>query len=162
MDMVNEMMTAWAQRPPEIRDVRVDRKDIQRFAIATRATDPIHHDPQFARSQGYRDVVAPMMFFVSLRTGAYNQVPQAELHLEGTPLADIPPIEFTNAMAGETDADIHKQFIAGDQVRCSRRIVGLEEKEGRRGTMTLARFEYLYSDTDGDPFVVERFTRLFL
>jgi len=28
--------------------------------------------------------------------------------------------------------------------------------------LTLARFEYLYSDDAGDPFVVERFTRLFL
>ncbi|MGE0783694.1 FAS1-like dehydratase domain-containing protein [Mycolicibacterium sp.] len=160
--MVNEEMTRWAQRPPEVREVRIDRKDIQRFAIATRASDPIHHDPEYARSLGYRDVVAPLMFFVSLRTGAYNQVPQTELHPEGTPLADIPPIEFTNAMAGETDADIHRPFVAGDDVRCSRRVVGLETKEGRRGTMTLARFEYLYSDDAGDPFVVERFTRLFL
>lgn len=155
-------MTSWAARPPEIRDVHIDRKDIQRFAIATRASDPIHHDPEYARRLGHRDVVAPLMFFVSLRTGAYNQVPQSELHVEGTPLADIPPIDFTNAMAGETDADIHKPFVAGDDVRCSRRIVGLDEKEGRRGTMTLARFEYLYSDRDGEPFVVERFTRLFL
>jgi acyl dehydratase len=160
--MVNEKMTNWANQPPEVRDVHVDRKDVQRFAIATRATDPIHHDPEYARVQGYRDVVAPLMFFVSLRTGAYNQVPQSELHPEGTPLADIPPMEFTNAMAGETDADIHKPFVAGDDVRCTRRVVGLEEKEGRRGTMTLARFEYVYSDSQDDPFVVERFTRLFL
>lgn len=160
--MVNDAMLRWAGQPPEIRDVHVDRKDIQRFAIATRATDPIHHDPEYARSQGYRDVLAPLMFFVSLRTGTYNAVPQGELHTEGTPLADIPPMEFTNAMAGETDADIHRPFVAGDDVRCSRRVVGLEEKEGRRGTMTLARFEYLYSDHEGIPFVVERFTRLFL
>lgn len=160
--MVNDAMLRWAQQPPEIRDVRVDRKDIQRFAVATRASDPIHHDPEYARAQGFRDVVAPLMFFVSLRTGAYNQVPQPELHPEGTPRADIPPMEFTNAMAGETDADIMKPFVAGDEVRCSRRVVSLDEKEGRRGTMTLARFEYTYADLDGDPFVVERFTRLFL
>lgn len=160
--MVNDAMLRWAQQPPEIRDVRIDRKDIQRFAVATRASDPVHHDPEYARSQGFRDVVAPLMFFVSLRTGAYNQVPQPELHPEGTPLADIPPMEFTNAMAGETDADILKPFVAGDEVRCSRRVVSLDRKEGRRGTMTLARFEYTYSGPDGAPFVVERFTRLFL
>lgn len=160
--MVNDEMKRWAAQPPEVRDVRIDRKDVTRFAVATRAADPIHHDPEAARARGYRDVVAPLMFFVSLRTGAYNLVPQAELHPEGTPLADIPPIEYANAMAGETDADIHRPFVAGDEVRCSRRVVGLEEKEGRRGTMTLARFEYVYADHDGEPFVVERFTRLFL
>ena len=160
--MVNDAMLRWADQPPEVRHVHIDRKDVQRFAIATRATDPIHHDPEYAVTQGYRDVVAPLMFFVSLRTGAYNAVPQDQLHPEGTPLADIPPMEFTNAMAGETDADIHRPFVAGDDVRCERRVVGLDEKQGRRGTMTLARFEYVYSDNDAKPFVVERFTRLFL
>jgi len=158
---MTDKMQEWAARAPDVRDVRVDRKDIQRFAIATRASDPIHHDPEYARALGHRDVVAPLLFFVSLRTGVYNQVPQDALHEEGTPLADVPPMEFSQAMAGETDADLHKPFVGGDLVTCSRRVTGLSEKMGSRGLITFAQFEYTYSDSDGDPFVVERFTRLF-
>ena len=155
-------MLRWAEQPPELREVLVDRKDIQRFAIATRAVDPLHHDVDFARALGFRDVVAPLMFFVSLRTGAYNQVPTSELLEEGTPLVDAPPMEFTNAMAGETDADIHRPFVGGDLVHCSRRVMDLAEKKGSQGTMTLARFEFQYAAPDGELYVLERFTRLFL
>lgn len=158
---MSDKMREWAAAPPVVREVVVDRKDIQRFAIATRATNPIHHDPEYARSLGYRDVVAPLLFFVSLRTGAYNQVPQDELHEEGTPLADIPPMSFSQAMAGETDADLHKRFVGGDRVVCSRRITDLTEKQGSKGTITFAHFEYTYSDPDDGVYVVERFKRLF-
>ncbi|MPZ88940.1 MAG: hypothetical protein GEU81_12880 [Nitriliruptorales bacterium] len=159
--MLGEQIKAWAEGPPLILQVRIDRKDIIRFAVATGAADQIHVDPGVARERGFADVVAPPLFYVTLRTGVFNLVPQRELHEEGTPLRDLPPIAFSQAMAGETTAELFKPFVAGDLVTCSRRVEDAFEKQGRSGTLTFVRFEYRYADLDDAPFVVEHFTRIF-
>ena len=159
--MLTEAMKAWAQEPTPPRTVRIDRKDIVRYAVATRATDPIHVDPEAARAKGYEDVVAPPLFYVTLRTGVYNLVPQDELHEEGTPARDLPPVEFSQAMAGETHAELSKPFVAGNVVVCTRRVENMFEKEGRSGALAFVQFEYRYADEDDQPFVVEHFTRIF-
>lgn len=159
--MVGEDLKAWADHPPLTRTIRIDRKDIVRFAVAVGATDEIHHDAEAARRRGYADVVAPPLFYVSLRTGVFGLVPQDELHEEGTPLRDIPPVDFTQAMAGETTTELFKPFVAGDVVSCTRRVESAYEKDGRSGALTFVRFEYRYTDPDGRPFAVEHFTRVF-
>ena len=154
-------LRAWIDAPPLLAHVRIDRKDIVRFAIATGETDPIHFEPDAARAAGHADVVAPPLFYVSLRTGVFNMVPAGELHAEGTPLRDIPPLRFTQAMAGETTAELHRPFVAGDEVTGSRRVESTFTKQGRSGTLTFIRFEYRYADADDRPIAVEHFTRIF-
>jgi acyl dehydratase len=154
-------MQAWVDAPPLVAQVRVDRKDVVRFAIATGETSPIHFEPGAARAAGFADVVAPPLFYVPLRTSVFNLVPAGELHAEGTPLRDIPPLSFTQAMAGETTAELHRPFVAGDDVTCSRRVESTYAKEGRSGTLVFIRFEYRYADAGDQPFVVEHFTRIF-
>ena len=154
-------MQAWVDAPPLVAQVRVDHKDIVRFAIATGETSPIHFETGAARAAGFADVVAPPLFYVSLRTSVFNVVPAGELHAEGTPLRDIPPLSFTQAMAGETTAELHRPFVAGDDVTCSRRVESTYAKEGRSGTLVFIRFEYRYADAGDRPFAVEHFTRIF-
>jgi acyl dehydratase len=154
-------LRAWVDAPPLVAQVRIDRKDIARFAIATGETNPIHLDADAARAAGFADVVAPPLFYVCLRTSVFNLVPAGELHPEGTPLRDIPPLSFTQAMAGETTAELHRPFVAGDEVTCSRRVESTFTKQGRSGTLTFLRFEYRYADADDEPIAVEHFTRIF-
>jgi acyl dehydratase len=161
MTELDRELQAWVDAPPLVAQVRIDRKDIVRFAFATGETDPIHVDVDAARAAGYADVVAPPLFYVTLRTGVFNLVPADELHAEGTPLRDIPPLSFTQAMAGETTAELHRPFVAGDDVTCSRRVASTFTKQGRSGTLTFLRFEYRYADVDDRPFAVEQFTRIF-
>jgi hydroxyacyl-ACP dehydratase HTD2-like protein with hotdog domain len=151
----------WVDQPPLTSTVLIDRRDIARFAAATGETDRKHYDPDAGRQAGFADVVAPPLYYIALRTGVYNLVPQAELHAEGTPLRDIPPIQFDQAMAGQTRAELSKPFVAGDWVTCSRRVESFYEKEGRSGRLTFIEFEYSYTDADGKPFAVEHFTRIF-
>lgn len=158
---VDRALEEWAGSLRLALEHHVDRKDIVRFAVATGNTDPLHHDPAAARAAGYADVVAPPMFYVSLRTAVFNLVPLGELHPEGTPLRDAPPIDFTQAMAGEAVAELTRPFVAGDEVRCGRRVEGIERKTGRSGQLTFVRFEYRYDDPEGAPFAVEHFTRIF-
>jgi acyl dehydratase len=158
---MDDAVQAWVDAPPLTAQVRIDRKDIVRFAIATGETDPIHFQPDAARAVGYADVVAPPLFYVSLRTGVFNMVPASGLHAEGTPLRDIPPLAYTQAMAGETTAELHRPFVAGDEVTCSRRVASASTKQGRSGRLTFIRFEYRYADADDEPIAVEHFTRIF-
>lgn len=157
----DEALATWAGQPPLVRTVVIGRQDIARFAVAAGATDAAHVDPVVARSRGFPDVVAPPLFYVALRTGVFNLVPQDELHEEGTPLRDIPPIAFRQAMAGETVAELFRPFVAGDVVTCTRRVESTARKEGRSGPLTFITFEYRYVDTDDVSIAVEHFTRIF-
>jgi acyl dehydratase len=154
-------LRAWVDAPPLVAQVRIDRKDIMRFAVATGETNPIHFEVDAARAAGFADVVAPALFYVSLRTSVFNLVPAAELHIEGTPVRDIPPLTFTQAMAGETTAELHRPFVAGDDVTCSRRVESTFTKQGRSGRLVFLRFEYRYADARDQPIAVEHFTRIF-
>lgn len=159
--MVSEELRAWAEDAPLTVSSQVSRGDIARFAVAIGASDAIHFDPAAARGRGFADVLAPTLFYVCLRTGMFNLVPQPELHDEGTPLRDIPPLTFTQALAGETRAELCKPFVAGDVVTAARRVESVFEKEGRSGPLTFVQFEYRYADPDDQPFAVEHFTRVF-
>lgn len=151
----------WAGESALAFEHRVDRKDIVRFAVATGNTRPEHLDPAAARAAGFADVVAPPMFYVCLRTSVFNLMPLEELHAEGTPRRDAPPVPFTQAMAGETVAELSKPFVAGDLVHASRRVASYEQKAGRSGQLTFVRFEYRYADAAAEPYAVEHFTRIF-
>jgi acyl dehydratase len=158
---VSDALQAWVDASALVRHVHLDRKDIVRFAVATGETNPIHFEPSAARAAGFTDVVAPALFYVSLRTSVFNLVPADQLHDEGTPLRDIPPLSFAQAMAGETNAELHRPFVAGDDVTCSRVVDSVSTKQGRSGTLTFIRFRYDYTGADGKPIAVEHFTRIF-
>lgn len=158
---MSDELQAWVDASPLVLHVHLDRKDIVRFAMATGETNPIHFEPSAAREAGFPDVVAPPLFYVSLRTSVFNLVPADQLHEEGTPLRDIPPLSFTQAMAGETTAELYRPFVAGDDVTCHRVIDSVSTKQGRSGALTFIRYRYRYTGTDDEPIAVENFTRIF-
>jgi acyl dehydratase len=151
----------WLSEEPKSVLVPVSSQDVAKFAIATGATDAAHFDAGVARERGYPDVVAPDMFYLSLRTGAFNVVPQDQLHEEGTSLADIPPIEYQTAMAGGTKVTLHRQFVAGEAVRVTCTRENASTKQGRSGILTFIEFRYDYATEAGEPIATEHFTRIF-
>lgn len=159
--MTSEAMRRWLAQPPEVRSITVSGQDIARFALAVGASDPAHFDSDVARSRGYADVIAPTLYYVALRTNVFNLVPSAELHDEGTPRRDIPPLVFTQAMAGGTQAQLFRPFVAGERVRCSRQATSMSAKTGRSGPLTFIDFRFEYVDSGSGPIAIERFTRVF-
>ena len=150
---------AWAARSYPDADVAITARDIAKFAHATGETDAIHFDPQAARAAGYRNVVAPQMFYLLLRSEPYHLRPRGDFEADGTPTEDIPPLAVARGMAGETQLELHRRFVAGDVVTCRKRLSDLTEKHGRSGPLVFLHFEYRY-DVDGATAVVERFTRI--
>lgn len=159
--MLISPLREWLNEAPQSVIVPVSSQDIAKFAIATGATDTAHFSADVSRERGYPDVMAPDLFYLSLRTSSFNVVPQRQLHEEGTSLADIPPIEYETAMAGETEVTLHRPFVAGEPVRvtCTREKATM--KQGRSGVLTLIEFRYEYTTASGGPIVTEHFIRIF-
>jgi acyl dehydratase len=159
--MLTDVLQRWLAEGPVSTVVTVSAHDIARFAIAVGASDPLHFDAAAARAQGYADLVAPDTFYLSLRTSAFNLVPQKQLHEEGTALAGIPPIAYQTAMAGETKVVLHRRFVAGESVRVTCTREKATEKQGRSGALIFIDFRYDYATEAGDPIATEHFTRIF-
>ena len=151
---------AWADRDYPDVEVAITARDIAKFAHATGETNPIHFDAAPARAAGYADVVAPVLFYLLLRSEAYHLRPRSELADDGSARDDIPPLRVTRAMAGETQLTFDGRFVAGDVVTCRKRLVDITEKQGRSGVLVLLGFDYRY-DVESRTVVHERFTRIF-
>lgn len=151
---------AWADRGYPDVEVPITARDIARFAHATGETDPVYFDAQAARAAGHRDVVAPPMFYLLLRSEPYHLQPRDELADDGSAQDDVPPLQVGRAMAGETDVTFDGGFVAGDVVTCRKRLTDIAEKQGRSGPLVFLHFDYRY-DVAGRTVVRERFTRIF-
>src|SRR4051812_46195163 len=84
---------------PATEGFEVTRASIQRFAIATGITSPVHHDVRAAGDAGYPDVAAPPYFFVSLGLAMGQVRPRAQLGEGGMPADD--PLAASKVVAGE-------------------------------------------------------------
>jgi acyl dehydratase len=84
----------------------VDAASLAAFAEAVGATDPVHTSGEAARAAGYRDVVAPPTFAVTLAQ-------QCERQLIADPAAGI---DFSRVVHGEQKFVHHQPITAGEQV----------------------------------------------
>lgn len=82
----------------------VGREKIREFALAVKATHPLHHDVDAARSAGHVDLVAPPTFAVVVAQRAeavYIQDPDAG-------------IDFSRVVHGEERFALARPIVAGD------------------------------------------------
>ena len=130
---------------------RVTQDDVRRFAFAIGADDPIHHDVEAARAQGYDDLVAPAYFFVSLGMPIGVEVPITELREDG--------LARTNGggrrVAGTTEVRWFEQICAGDEVAVTRRRMAPTVTEGKSGTLTIFPSVFTFS-VNGEVVVEQR------
>ena len=119
---------------------QVTRDDVRRFAFAIGANDPIHHDVEAARAQGYRDLVAPVYFFASLGMPIGVEVPVTELGDDGLPSSN----GGGRRVAGTAEVRWFEQICAGDQVAVRRRRLEPTVKKGTSGTLTLFPSVFTY------------------
>jgi acyl dehydratase len=101
--------------------VEVTKADIRRFAEALGDTNPLYHDEEFARRQGYAGLVAPPTFSVSFRP------PVRQSWMRG--------LDDGRILAGEQSFKFERPVIAGDVLTCRLHFLGVEEKEGKSGRM---------------------------
>ena len=157
--VITQEAREWAARSYPDVTVEVTARDIAKFAHATGETDPMYFDAEAARAAGFRDIVAPQMFYLLLRSEPHHLRPRGELGVDGSATEDLPPLALTRAMAGETRLEFYGRFVAGDVVTCRKRLVDITEKQGRSGPLVFLQFEYRYH-VEGRTVTLERFTRI--
>jgi len=123
-------------------EIEVERGQIRRFAAAIGDDNPLWVDREFARAQGYADVIAPPTFPVSF------QVP-------GTPIW-WQNLDRKRFLAGEHGFTYIRPICAGDRLTCRMTLVDVERKEGRSGVMDLMHQEVRGVDAQGDEVFTHR------
>ena len=161
MGLLTDEARAWAQEPFDPYEVTISATDIARYARAIGETDAIYFDPAAARAAGHTDVIAPPYFPYTIRMQAANLRDRADLEPDGSSSEDVPPVETTRAMAGETKIEMGVPIVAGNTITLEKRITDLYEKSGRSGDLVFVVQEFRFTNQRGDLVMLEEFTRIY-
>lgn len=159
--MLTEEARQWASRPFEPYVVTVSATDIVRYARAIGETDARYFDTVAAQAAGYADIVAPPYFPYTVRMQGANLRDRGDLEPDGSSSEDVPPIESSRAMAGETKIEMGVPVIAGDTIHLTKRIVDIYEKSGRSGELVFVVQEFRFTNQRDELVMAEAFTRIY-
>ncbi|GII94457.1 FAS1-like dehydratase domain-containing protein [Sinosporangium siamense] len=128
---------------------------IRRYARAIGESNPLYFDPEFARSRGYADIVAPPNLVTAIT--CWDEGPAADdLRTDGTPktlqLEGI-PTSGVRVMGGGEDMEFHAPITAGTTVVERSTMIDAELLHGRNGQFIVVRYRHEFVDDDGLPLV---------
>jgi acyl dehydratase len=112
----------------------VDAAMLSAFAEAVGSTDPVHHSADAARAAGYRDVIAPPTFAVSLAQ-------QCDAQYIRDPEAGI---DFSRVVHGEQRFVHRRPITAGDEVMAVLTVDSIRQAGGH--SMVTTRTELSAAD----------------
>ncbi len=115
----------------------VDAASLAAFAAAVGSADPVHTDADAARAAGYRDVIAPPTFAVTLAQ-------QCDRQFISDPEAGI---DYSRVVHGEQRFVHHRPITAGDEVVGALTVDTVRETGGH--AMVTTRTEL--TTTAGEP-----------
>ncbi len=98
----------------------IERGAIRRFAEALGETNPIYFDPEAARAQGYRDVVAPLPFPFALRSSF-------ELQDTAQPNRTV--------LSSDQQIESLLPICAGDRISVVSRVAEISQRPGNVGPL---------------------------
>ncbi len=107
---------AWSK--PALNEI--ERGAIRRFAEALGESNPVYYDPEAAKAQGYRDVLAPLAFPFSLRSSLT--------------LRDVAQPNRT-VLSSDQQVESLQPICAGDRLLVSSRIADLTQRPGNTGPL---------------------------
>jgi len=128
----------------------VIRRDWQRWAAAVGDDNPLWFDPDYARANGYRDVICPPLY---LQYAILGVAPLSSLRPDGSSGAVSGSLSFPNAprrMAGGESTTFHLPAYHRDEIEMVRTISSILEKEGRSGRFVLVTWHTVYRNQNGD------------
>ncbi len=133
--VVTDAMRANLNKESRPRRIEVDKTAVRMFARSCQYTDPLFYDEEFAKSKGYRSVVAPPHY---LGTPVFDP----SMASEGPVRDDGLP--YKRVLNGGTDIEYFDTIQAGDVLESTNATVGYEETSGRMGPMLITRTDTIY------------------
>jgi acyl dehydratase len=122
----------------------VNRRDWQRWAAAVGDHNPLWFDPEYARAQGYRDIICPPLF---LQYAVLGVTALDGLRPDGSSGAASGNLAFPRAprrMAGGESTSFFGPAYHRDDVEMVRTIESIVEKHGRSGPFVLVTWRTVY------------------
>jgi hypothetical protein len=140
--------------------LEVDKTAVRMFARSVQYDDPLFYDEAFARSKGYRSIVAPPHY---LGTPIYN--PRSSDATFGGPRGGgggpaggrggNPKLR--RVLNGGTDIEYFDTIQAGDVLTASSKVADIVQRQGSLGPMVITTTETTYK-RDGKVVAISRGT----
>ena len=128
----------------------VHRLQWQRWAAAVGDHNPLWFDTEYARANGYDDVVCPPLF---LQYAVLGVASLDGLRPDGSSGAVSGGLAFPRAprrMAGGEATTFHLPAYHRDEVEMVRTIESIVEKDGRSGRFVLVEWQTTYRNQHGE------------
>lgn len=135
----------------------IRRIDAQRYARAVEDENPLFHDVEFAREQGYDDIVVPPNYPPAI-IERDEGVPTEELRDDGVDreFFPIPIPDSATLMGGGQYLSIDRYIVAGEYVTAERKFTDLYQRESKdMGTLTFMEFSNDYFAGKGTERVLQ-------
>jgi hypothetical protein len=123
--------------------MEVDKTGCRMFARAVGHVDMIYYDEDYAKSKGYRSIVAPPGF---MGTPIFKpRAPQGEAETGGRWFAG----PYKRVLNGGTEYEYFGDICAGDVLTSRTKITSFNERTGSIGPMLVTTRETAYTNQDG-------------
>ena len=117
----------------EVYEFEVEKGAIRTFASAIGDDNPLYFDEAYAKEQGYASLVASPTFPQTFR------IPTLDLK-----------VEKSRTLHGEQEYIYERPIVAGDILRCVSKLVDINERQGKKGTMISFLYEIRGEDLNGN------------
>lgn len=156
-EAVYERIKAQVGQTRLIRIGKIERREMERFAVAADDANPLFFDDAFARDHGYAGAIAPPLYLSSV-LGWESGPAQDSLCTDGTPSNDAMavPIGGLRLMGGGQELEFHQAAIAGMDVVMEFSVSNVELKQGRSGSLLLVQLQKRFLSAGGDPILICR------
>lgn len=160
-DVKRQLLALTAESTPEEAPLEVNEYLIRHWCETLEDGNPLYLDEEFAKSQGYRGLVAPPGSVMTAFAMPFRwpwppggREPEPHIHYTIKELLGLPV-----GIISEVEVENHEPLQVGDRVSVSQRLVSISPwKETRLGAGHFWEMERLYRNQKGELVVLERMT----
>ncbi|GAT74946.1 hypothetical protein MHM582_3455 [Microbacterium sp. HM58-2] len=146
--LLTDEARAWVGREFDMPEFTVSERDIRQYAAALGGPVP---------PPGADDLSAQPLLYTALTRPI---LAPDDLTVDGLSEDRRAPVGEGRVMFGGIDVELVRPLKVGDQVRGRRKLISLEEKEGRRARFVVATWHTEYIDAGGEPVIRETSTQI--
>ena len=150
--VITDEMRAAIGRESEAVAYEIDNTGCRQFARSVGYTDPVFYNEEYARSKGYRGIIAPPGF---LGHAIFNPAKPPSV-----PEAFRLDVPFKRILNGGTDVEYFDDICSGDALAATTKLTDLAERDGRMGKMLIVQTETTYRNQAGKTVAIMRGTAI--
>ena len=131
-------------------ELPVERGKVREFALAVGESDPLYFDPEYARAEGFPDVLAPPTFTVTQIWQVSREEREERLGAN---------LDYGRVLHGEQEFSYRRLPFAGEVLKGVMRISKDFTKEGKRGgQMRFVTYETKFTDVQDEEVLTAYYT----